>query len=616
MLQADMPAADSVTHIGTHAAIRPAPTFLPQAAQRLPGALRGPLLSLLGLNRLAVLYDSLPRHEAPAHFAGLALEALGVSLQMEGAGREGIPASGPLVVVANHPFGALEGLLLAHALLPVRPDLRFLANYMLSAVPEMRGLCISVDPFGGKDAARRNVAALREAMRHVEAGGALAVFPSGTVSHLQPSRRAITDPAWHPNVGRLVHRTGADALPVHFHGRNSLFFNLAGLLHPAARTALLPKELLKKRDSVVTCTVGRVIPSATMRDLPGDEERTRHLRMRCYGLAPAPRKVLPLFPRPRPRSVEPVATPRAPSLIRDAVHALCESPAFLLSEGGYSLLETDAAAAPDLLHEIGRLREETFRAVGEGSGKALDLDPFDATYRHLILWHEGDGRIAGAYRFGEVDRILAAQGVKGLYSSTLFRFRPGFFALPGSALELGRAFVHADYQRDYAPLLLLWKGLARCVLRRPGVRRMFGPVSVSLGYSPYSLQAIIDWMLRHSRCPVCSPLVKGRVAPRLRQPGATTPPRTEGLDYNGLCSLVRDMEGGPGVPILFKHYLRLGGRIATFHCDRAFGSLDAFLSIDLASTPRRMLARYMGEEGLASFEASKQRADAAARRTG
>lgn len=590
----------------------PAHSFLAPVAGRLPHALHTALRAMLGLNRLGVLYDSLPRHEAPARFARLALEALGVRSRMEGKGLEGTPPHGPLVIVANHPFGALEGLLLADALLPARPDLRVLANYMLAAIPEMRDLCISVDPFGGAGAERRNLAALREAMRHVMGGGALAIFPSGTVSHLQPSRRAITDPTWHANVGRLVRRTGADVLPIYFHGRNSLLFNLAGLFHPAARTALLPKELLKKRDTVITCTVGRVIPSRTLNDLPGDAERTRHLRMRCYGLAPRPRKVLPFLPLPHRRTQEPVATPRPARQIERAIAALASDANHLLTEGGYALYETDAATSPDLMHELGRLREATFRTVGEGTGKALDMDPFDATYRHLILWHAGDRRIAGAYRFCEVDRVLAAQGVKGLYSSTLFRFHPRFFALPGNALELGRAFVHTAYQRDYAPLLLLWKGLARCVVRRPGVRRLFGPVSMSLDYSSYSLQTVMDWMLHHHRCPVSAPLVKGRVTPRLRQPGATTLPSIRGLDYNGLCSLVRDMEGGPGVPILFKHYLKLGGRIAGFHCDRAFGSLDAFLSIDLAVSPRRMLPRYMGEEGLAAFETDAAMRDAPA----
>ncbi|WP_231039201.1 lysophospholipid acyltransferase family protein, partial [Nitratidesulfovibrio oxamicus] len=283
---------------------------VPAAARRIPAPLRIPLLHLLGVGRIDSLYRAMPQGGTPLDFARLALDVLGVSVRAEAEGFEGVPATGPLIMVANHPFGALEGLVLAKALLPVRPDLRFLANYMLAAVPELRELIFSVDPFGGDGAQRRNMAGLRQAIRHVGEGGALVVFPSGTVSHLQPSRREITDPTWQSTVGRLVRRTGADALPLYFHGRNSMLFNLMGLLHPAARTALLPKELLRKRNTTVTLSVGRPVAAATLNELPDDEARTAYLRMRCYALRPKPRRVLSL-PLALPMSKKGRAVPGA-----------------------------------------------------------------------------------------------------------------------------------------------------------------------------------------------------------------------------------------------------------------------------------------------------------------
>ncbi|MEG6506012.1 lysophospholipid acyltransferase family protein [Nitratidesulfovibrio sp. 1201_IL3209] len=593
-------------------------SLVPAAARRIPAPLRIPLLHLLGVGRIDSLYRALPQGESPLDFARLALDVLGVSVRAEGEGFEGVPAAGPLILAANHPFGALEGLVLAKALLPVRPDLRFLANYMLAAVPELRGLIFSVDPFGGDGAQRRNMAGLRNAIRHVAEGGALVVFPSGTVSHLQPSRREITDPAWQSTVGRLVRRTGADALPLYFHGRNSMLFNLMGLVHPVARTAMLPKELLRKRNTTVTLSVGRPVAAATLNELPDDEARTAYLRMRCYALKPKPRRVLPL-PLPLPgravsgapggqaaRRMRPIAAARPPELL-EAELAAIPADDVLLREGPWTIVETTADRSPELVREIGRLREATFRAVGEGSGAPLDLDAYDAAYRHLVLWHQGDRALAGAYRLGEVDAILAAQGQRGLYSSTLFRFRPEFFA-GASALELGRAFVAADHQRDYAPLLLLWKGIGRFILKRPGVRRLFGPVSVSLDYTPYSLNAIMDYLARHHGCAATARLVRGRTAPSIRQPGCLRRIEPAGLDWNALCALVRDMEGGRTIPILFKHYLKLGGRIATFHVDRAFGSLDAFLIIDLLESPPRMLQRFMGPDGLERYYAQTPRA--------
>ncbi|MDR3044545.1 MAG: lysophospholipid acyltransferase family protein [Desulfovibrio sp.] len=623
-------------------------SLVPAAARRIPAPLRIPLLHLLGVGRIDSLYRAMPQGGTPLDFARLALDVLGVSVRAEAEGFEGVPATGPLIMVANHPFGALEGLVLAKALLPVRPDLRFLANYMLAAVPELRELIFSVDPFGGDGAQRRNMAGLRQAIRHVAEGGALVVFPSGTVSHLQPSRREITDPTWQSTVGRLVRRTGADALPLYFHGRNSMLFNLMGLLHPVARTALLPKELLRKRNTTVTLSVGRPVAAATLGELPDDEARTAYLRMRCYALKPKPRRVLSL-PLPLPMSKKGGAVPGAPGIpdtpgaatasggpasqvgqvgqvgpvgqsarrmrpiaaarpleLLEAELAAIPPTDVLLREGPWTIVETTANRSPELVREIGRLREVTFRAVGEGSGAPLDLDAFDADYRHLILWHEGNRALAGAYRLGEVDAILDAQGQRGLYSASLFRFRPEFFG-GAPALELGRAFVAADYQRDYAPLLLLWKGIGQFILKRPGVRRLFGPVSVSLDYTPYSLNAIMDYLTRHHGCAATARLVRGRATPSLRQPGCLRRIEPAGLDWNALCALVRDMEGGRTIPILFKHYLKLGGRIATFHVDRAFGSLDAFLIIDLLESPPRMLQRFMGAEGLDRYYAQTPR---------
>lgn len=619
--------ADAVTPHPVHSR-----SLVPAAARRIPAPLRIPLLHLLGVGRIDALYRGMPQGGTPLDFARLALDVLGVSVRAEAEGFGGVPATGPLIMVANHPFGALEGLVLAQALLPVRPDLRFLANYMLAAVPELRELIFSVDPFGGDGAQRRNMAGLRQAIRHVAEGGALVVFPSGTVSHLQPSRREITDPTWQSTVGRLVRRTGADALPLYFHGRNSMLFNLMGLLHPAARTALLPKELLRKRNTTVTLSVGRPVAAATLNELPDDEARTAYLRMRCYALKPKPRRVLSL-PLPMlkkgggvpgateaatasdgpvaavgqsARRMRPIAAARPLELLEAELAAIPPTDV-LLREGPWTIVETAADRSSELIREIGRLREVTFRAVGEGSGAPLDLDAFDATYRHLILWHEGNRALAGAYRLGEVDALLTAQGQRGLYSSSLFRFRPEFFG-GAPALELGRAFVSADYQRDYAPLLLLWKGIGQFILKRPGVRRLFGPVSVSLDYTPYSLNAIMDYLTRHHGCPATARLVRGRAAPSLRQPGCLRRIEPEGLDWNALCALVRDMEGGRTIPILFKHYLKLGGRIATFHVDRTFGSLDAFLIIDLLESPPRMLQRFMGAEGLERYYAQTPRA--------
>lgn len=579
-------------------------TLLATVARHLPAPLRAPLLYLSGLQSLSTLYDTLPHNVPPSRFAHLALEALGITTNLHGVDLQTLPPQGrPLIIVANHPFGALEGLILAHTLLAVRPDMRFLANFMLTAITELRDLVINVDPFGATGSQTRNLTGLRTAINHLRGGNALAIFPSGTVSHLHPTQRAITDSRWHRNVGRLVRTTGADVLPIHFAGRNSLLFNLAGLVHPSARTALLPKELLSKRDTSIDLTIGRIIPHNTLADLPDDDERTAYMRIRTYGLTnrqtTQPRSLPLLSSITRKALPKDIAAPCQSEQLEAEIANLPKAD-ILHTEGDYMVLETTASQSPNLIHEIGRQREITFRAVGEGTGNALDLDTYDASYNHLILWHTKHKCIAGAYRLGVVSSILPQHGIAGLYSSTLFRIHPRFFDGPAS-MELGRAFVVAAYQRDYAPLLMLWKGIGRFLLKRPGISRLFGPVSVSLAYSTHSLRTIRDYMLHHHGCTQTRALVSGRTRPRLAPANGCSPLGPEHLTYATLCNLVRDMENGPSVPILFKHYLKLGGRIAAFHQDTRFGSLDGFLVLDLHKAPRKMLERYLGPDGTDAF---------------
>lgn len=559
-----------------------------------PGPLAGMLGRALGLNRLCALYARMERTETPEAFAREALTMLDVRIRAEGpdgtAGADAVPAEGPLLFVSNHPFGMLEGLVLMAIFLPRRPDLLILANSMLGMVGPLAGRFIGVDPFGGDAAPRRNQTGLRRALRHLENGGALTVFPAGEVSHWRPGL-GITDPQWNDAAVRLARRSGAAIIPLCFRGRNSLSFSLAGLVHPLCRTMLLPRELLARRGSAVELRVGR--PVQVLSALPDPRTATDYLRMRCYelnrphGNGPA-------------RTMQPIAAPTPKELLEEEIAGLPAS-ALLVREGEYSLYLRRGAESPMLFRELGRVREETFRNVGEGSGKPLDLDTYDRHYRHLLLWNERNRELAGAYRIGLTPEILRSRGVRGLYGNTLFRFSPAFFRQYGQSLELGRALVHPRYQRDFLPLLLLWKGISRFVLRHPSIRTLFGPVSLNLDASETGLALIASYLLSRHGLPEAP--VRGRRPPHgLRLDagnGGETLNRAINrgeLDYRKLDALVRDLDDGRGIPILFKHYLKLGGRIAAFHQDDSFNTLDGLLIVDLPLAPLPLLGRYMGAE--------------------
>lgn len=543
------------------------------------------LARFLGVSSLLRQYARLPQTRSPVEFAHAALDALNVSLEITGAPLHALPASGPLLFVSNHPFGGVEGLAVAAMCGRTRSDLKILANSVLYTIPELRPMLIPVD-VTGKDA-KGNVAGVREALRHIRAGGALAVFPAGAVAHWQNTLKRVADPEWHLFTGRLARTPQARIVPLHFEGHNSLLFQLAGCLNPALRTLLLPRELWRMRSRTLRMVAGQPVDAGLLAGLAHDAARTAHLRARC--------EILGRTARSTPKCwAEPVAGQESLAAQRAELAAL-PSAACLVRESGYAVYAVRGKDTPHLLREVGRLRELSFRQLDEGSGQARDLDRYDPEYTQLILWDTQRQTMAGGYRVRCFFPSEAARAGKTLYTSTLFSFRRAFFETCGVSMELGRAFVSPDYQRDYAPLLLLWKGIAS-LAAMTGARVLFGPASISLGYTRESIHMLRHYLRETYWDPKLAALVKGRQAPR--RTVFLNPPTVQGLDYKGCNRLVKDLEGDKGLPILFKHYLQLGGRIAAFHEDRRFGTLDALLVVDLASTPDKTLLRYLSAEQL------------------
>jgi putative hemolysin len=463
------------------------------------------------------------------------LRALNVT--SEANGLDAIPASGPALVTSNHPHGLLDGLALASLVRRVRPDVRLLANRVLSRIPELSELCFYVDPHESHDASARSFAGLRAARRWLRDGHVLVVFPSGEVAHRPAVDGSYSESPWSDTAERLAHGVGAAIVTAHVDGRNSKWFYVAGRVHPLLRTALLGRELRKKQGATV------------------------HVRFEADQVA---------------REIE--------ALPADAC---------MLREGAFQVFCAPAASIPATLQEIGRLRARTYRAAGEGTGRPLDLDAFDRDYLHLFLWDRSARRVAGAYRIGDVDRLVRAHGVEGLYTRTLFRYDEGFVRRSGAALELGRSFVRREYQRSYAALLLLWKGIGRFVARHPDYRVLFGPVSISARYADRSRQTLMAFLRRHHLNTRLSPLVE-----------AVHPPFEQSHDAEEPCD---------SMPVLLRQYLKLNAQVIGFNVDPHFGhALDALMVVDLATVDPRLLARYLGAEAAAGFLARHSSQPAAA----
>jgi putative hemolysin len=569
---------------------------------KLPAPIEGALERLLVLDRFNTFFEDLRKAGDSRPLLERTLAALQVRPLISARDLALVPKQGPVIAVANHPFGLMEGAILATLLGSVRPDVKILANHLLRNLPGAAEHCIFVDPFGGSGAVRSNRKGLKESIAWLERGGMLAMFPAGEVAHLDLKQGGVTDPEWNHNIARLVRITGAAVLPVYFPGANSAWFQVLGFLHPKVRTTLLAHEFLNKTNRSIEVRVGNPIAPAKLRTYQDDVALTRYLRHRTYLLDD----------RKGPRasaaktSSEPMAAPVMSELVAADVARL-EPERTLVDSGEFAVLLAKAAEIPNGLSEIGRLREITFREIGEGTGKSFDLDSFDDHYWHLFVWNKQRREIVGAYRLGPSDEILPRAGVKGFYTASLFHWNQSFLNQTGPALELGRSFVRSEYQKSFAPLLLLWKGIGQFLVRNPRYRVLFGPVSISNKYTAASRQLMVLYLNAFRRSPELAPLVRARHPFRQRAPWLIKKSTRElagaAWDIEELSTLVADLETDlKGVPVLLRQYLKLGGKLVAFNVDRKFSNaLDGLIVVDLAKTDPRLLERYLGKAGAAVF---------------
>jgi putative hemolysin len=520
-----------------------------------------------------------------------------------------IPRSGPVVVVANHPYGVLDGEILTVLLTRVRADVKVVTNYLLDGIPELQDHRIFVNPFRDDRSSDMNRTALRKALSYLQQGGMLVIFPAGEVSHWQLPAAQIADPEWTDTAVRLLRRTGAAALPVYICGHNRVRFHFLGMLHPKLRSALLLQEFLQQRSATVEVRVGTPIPADSVNACATDREAMDYLRWRTYLLArrKKAKTFLPIAFRGRvdARAQQPIAHGISPDVLAREIENL-RSSARLAESADFLVCIGRSNELPSLLLETGRLREITFRSVGEGTGKARDLDAFDEYYSHVLLWNKSNRELAGAYRVGNTAEILAQQGVAGLYTSTLFRYDQRLFEKLGPALELGRSFIRPEYQRQYAPLLLLWKGIARMVVMNPEIAVLFGAVSISNDYNDASREMIYRFFESRMRDDDLAAYIEPRRPFR--------PSFLRRWDCRSMCHALRrlddlsepitDLEAdGKGLPILLRQYAKIGGKLLGFNVDRKFSNvLDGLVVVDLRQTEGSVLERYMGREAAAKFQ--------------
>ncbi|OJH28005.1 lysophospholipid acyltransferase family protein [Enterobacter kobei] len=526
------------------------------------------------------------RHLKGLDMAEQVLEHLDILCTVSARDLEQIPEHGPLVIIANHPTGTLDGLALLYAVSRVRRDVKVVTNRMLTHLEPLSSLFIPVDNMGGRTAK----SSLVQMEQHLQNAGVLIFFPAGEVS--RPTRKGIHDKKWHPGFIKLASKLRAPLLPVHIQAHNSLLFYASTLVSPTLSMLLLMQQMFRRRHSQLPIKIGQQIAwhhwhSATLSSREMAEQCRQHVMRLGKGM-PGVFKTQCAIARPEDRATLKRALAQAECLGKTGDDKLI----YLWQRNGQE-------EAP-LLRELGRLREIAFRAVEEGSGKRRDTDRYDDDYLHLILWDDEDLEIVGAYRFMPTAKQIAHRGPEGLYSYSLFHYDDKMQDVLEHGIELGRSFIQPRYWGRRG-LDYLWSGIGAYLARYPHYRYLFGPVSISGGLPP----AARDLLVAFYRLwfPASHPLAASRQPYPASLPDVLA--QFGGVDYVDDLTKLKSLLGnlGCGIPPLYKQYSELcepgGVQFIDFGSDPAFNNcVDGLVLVDLCYLKTNRYQRYIGVHSL------------------
>lgn len=516
-----------------------------------------------------------------------------------------IPKEGPFITVSNHPLGGIDGLVLLKIISMVRPDYKVMANFLLKKIETLEDQFIAVNPFESRKDAFNSSTGLKEAIRHLKEGHGLGVFPAGEVSAYKFGERKVIDREWQDGAIKLIEKMGVPVVPVYFKAKNSALFYVLASLSSTLQTAKLPSELLTQRNKQILVRVGKPVEKKEMEECKNSIETSELLRERTYRLSspledPSRLERLKKVVSRPPKAPAPIISETPQQLIWDEIEELREKGGRMTEFRTFEVFCAAAADIPNILREIGRLREITFRKVGEGTNEETDLDDYDQVYLHLFLWDNQAQRIVGAYRLGMGADIYKDNGIKGFYVNSLFRIEDDAFPIFSKSLEMGRAFIIEEYQQKPMPLFLLWKGIVHVILRNPDkVRYLTGCVSISNQFSKFSKAMMISYVQHHFFDAELGKHIHPRKEFRVRlsEEDEKFIRNSSGDDLNKFDRFIDEVEpGNMRFPVLFKKYIKQNAKIVCFNVDPKFNnSIDGFMYIDINDLPEQTIQPVLEE---------------------
>lgn len=556
--------------------------------QKLKLSALAPIIAkALKLNKVNTIYANHATEEGLA-FIDSILNELNIQYEFNEEELKNIPLNEPFIVVANHPYGGIDGLILLKLLAGVRPEFKVMANYLLQQIPPLKNYFVSVNPFETSAKTGMNISGIKKSLRLLDEGIPIGIFPAGEVSALKLNTLRISDKMWNPVVAKMIMKAKVKVLPVYFSGHNSLAFNLLGLVHPALRTAKLPSELLNKKEKI-KIRIGKPVSIKTISEFTEPNDLLRFLRAKTYALESSLEVESKKFLRLRlqkPINPEPIIDETPVERLQEDINRIERD--LLFTHEQWKIYISSARFIPNILREISRLREITFREVGEGTNHSCDTDEFDLHYKHLFIWDDEHKKIVGAYRIGQGDLLFRKYKKEGFYLNELFKIKSGLYPVLKSSLELGRSFIVKEYQRKPYSLMLLWKGVNEFLKKENKYEYLIGPVSISNSFSSLSKDLLVDFIKKHHYDEKLAAFVKPRKKYKYQYKGDGAALREMANDdIKVLDNMIAEIETSQNkIPVLLKKYLKQNAHIIAFNVDPAFNnSLDGFLVMKLNEIP-------------------------------
>jgi putative hemolysin len=545
------------------------------------------LMKMLKLDKVNGIYKGTGKNKGVA-FVDSLLSQLNIQYECPEEDLKNIPKDIPFIVISNHPYGGIDGMILMSIILKHRPDFKMMVNYLLQHFPELKEHTVAVDPFEKGSQSTMNITGIKRSLNLLKNGIPIGIFPAGEVSAFQLKNMKVSDKMWHPVVGKMIMKSDVKVLPVYFSGHNSLMFNILGLINPNLRTAKLPSELFNKHEKIKV-RIGKPISTNTIKEFSDNDHLLRFLRAKTYSLGSSlDVKKHFLSKRNIHKEAKLIIDETDKKLLIEDIENIKSKDQLLFSHQQFQVYISGASDIPNVLRELSRLREITFREAGEGTNNSCDTDEFDLHYKHLFIWDDATKNIVGAYRIGEGKKLFSRFKKKGFYLNELFKFDKGFNPIFKSSLEMGRSFITKEYQRKPYSLMLLWKGVNEFIKRNPKYKYLIGPVSISNTFSNLSKDILVDYIYKNHFDEELAQYVKPRKKYNYKYKGEGKKLMdTQIKDIKFIDQIISDIEPNHAkIPVLIKKYLTQNAKIIAFNVDPHFNnSLDGLLVMKLDNIP-------------------------------